>query len=130
MKKILILTMIVLLMITGCNSKNTALDEVQITKEQAEMFTTDMTASFDSKYFTIMGASVEDDKTLAVVNIFSEMGDSVYSFTAGNIDNFFGVCWEKDTYNLWILTSDNGAMCYKHENGEWSFDETASNLNI
>lgn len=130
MKKILILTMIVLLMITGCNSKNTASDEVQITKEQAEMFTTDMTASFDSKYFAIMGASVEDDKTLAVVNIFSEMGDSVYSFTAGNIDNFFGVCWEKDTYNLWILTSDNDAVCYKYADNKWVLDNNESKLNI
>lgn len=89
------------------------------------MFSESMTASFDGKYYAIMGVKIENDEALAVVNIFSEIGDNIYSFTSGNIDNFFGVRWENDSYNIWTLSLNKGMTCYEYNNEEWTLNESA-----
>ena len=127
MKKLICLAAILLFVLTSCKSNET---NISVTEEQLAKFTTNMTATYDSEYFAIVGVNVDENDSTAVINIFSADGDSVYSFDTVSIDYFLGICWEKDTYNLWVLTSDNGPVCYKHENREWSLDETANSLNI
>ena len=126
MKKLIYLAIVSLLILSGCSSKAKPSDKSEITQNQIEMFTTNMAASFDGKYYAIIGVKMENDETLAVVNVFSETGDSIYSFTSGNVDNFFGVCWEKDTYNIWTLSLDKGMTCHEYDNEEWTLNESAA----
>lgn len=126
MKKLLCLTIAMLLILTSCKENNKTSQQASITEKQFEMFTTDMTPSYDNKYFAIMGVKSENDTFLAIINVFSDIGDAVFSFTVGNIDNFFGICWERDTYNIWILSADKGMTCYEYNNEEWVLNESAS----
>lgn len=127
MKKLIYLAAVLIFILTSCKTAKT---KISVTEEQLAKFTANTSATFDSKYFAIVGVNTNENGSTAVINIFSAEGSSVYSFDTVSVDCFLGICWEKDTYNIWVLTSDNGPMCYTHENGEWALDETQTRLNI
>lgn len=123
---ILISILLVLLLLSGCGAKqNKQGDNSLVSPKQTEMFSTEMTASHDGAYFSVIGVRYEGDDVEAVVNVFSEMGECVDSFVAGNVDSFFGVCWEKDSYNIWTLSTENGLSCYTCKDEKWTLDESS-----
>ena len=42
--------------------------------------------------------------------------------------DFWGICWENDTYNIWIQSADIGIYCYKYEDDQWQKDASAERL--
>ncbi len=55
----------------------------------------------------------------------TETKETVYSFFPARVWDFWGICWESDSYNLWIQSGDTGVHCYKYEEGEWIQDYDA-----
>lgn len=124
MKKIVLITLISLLCLVSC-AKDTKTVASLISDQQAAEFTTDMKSCDDKKYYILMGVNTKDNSSVAVINIFSDEGDFVYSFEAGNVENFRGACWESGNYNIWTLTGDNKLSCYRFSENTWSFDKNA-----
>jgi|GEM_PF-2889294 len=84
-------------------------------------FTDGAAISYDGKFFAVY--DVDNDVTVTVFD--SETGDDVYSFIPARAVDFYGICWEMDSYNIWIQSGDVGVQCYRYEDGVWSLDESA-----
>ena len=93
-------------------------------------FTIDPTTSFDGKLTaecTPERFNGENRLTRQMrVDIKNtETKETVYSFSPARVWDFWGICWESDSYNLWIQSGDTGIHCYKYEDGEWVYDYDA-----
>ena len=51
-------------------------------------------------------------------------GKELTSFTPARTFDFWGVCWEKDSYNLWTQSADTGTVGYKYHDGSWTRSNT------
>ncbi len=79
-------------------------------------YTDEKTYSFDRKYYAIQ--SVEDG--MIRVSVFLVSSDELIdAFTPARAMDFWGICWERDTYNIWTQSADIGIYCYAHQDGKW-----------
>ena len=83
-------------------------------------FSLDSVSSFDGKYT----ANIETNGIMISIHI-SENGTDIFSFDPVRKMDFGGICWERDTYNLWIQSGDVGVICYQYEEGVWRFNSDA-----
>ena len=84
-------------------------------------FTIERTSSYDGKYYAYM---TQHDQMI-VVNIYSEDDNEVFTFEPCRKSDFWGICWENDSYNLWVQSGDIGIICYSMSDEVWSVDDTA-----
>lgn len=49
----------------------------------------------------------------------SSTGEPVDSFSPARASDFWGICWEKDTYTIWTQSADVGNHCYEYSDGAW-----------
>lgn len=111
MRKICLLILIVLL--AGCSRG---------VQEDLGSFTPDKTYSYDNAFFAVQ--SVE--KGESIVDIYkTETDEKIYSFSPARAWDFWGICWESNTYNIWIQSADIGVLCYEFKNNEWTLNEDA-----
>lgn len=111
MKKITILLLLVLL--TGCSRS---------VQEDWGSFTQNETYSYDNAFYAVQ--SVEKDEV--IVDVYkTETDEKIYSFSPARARDFWGICWESDTYNIWIQSADIGVLCYEFKNNEWVLNENA-----
>ena len=116
MKKILIVLLVFIL--AGCGS-------VQANKNWGS-FTPDKTFSYDNKYYALQTVEKREDASYIVVDIYlSETEEKIYSFSPARASDFWGICWESDTYNIWIQSADIGVLCYRFEDNIWKLDNGA-----
>lgn len=93
-------------------------------------FTADVTYSYDEKYYAVQEV---DDTTFGMryikVCIYETDTDTlIYYFYPARARDFWGICWENDTYNIWTQSADVGIYCYKYEempDRKWERDESA-----
>ena len=115
------LFMCILLLLSGCTNEHSA--------ESWGSFTPDKTYSYDEKYYAVQ--KVEDDiygngVKYIKVNVYeTETDDLVDCFYPARAWDFWGICWENDTYNIWTQSADIGIYCYKCEDMKWVRDESA-----
>lgn len=92
-------------------------------------FTSDKTYSYDEKYYATQNAEYIDGTgpvRLINVSIYETETDTpVFNFYPARAMDFWGICWENDTYNIWTQSADIGIYCYKFENEQWKRDESA-----
>lgn len=89
-----------------------------------DSFTMDETWSYDGRYYAF--PVITPDYSDALVTIYdSETDEVVYTFTPARSFDFKGICWETDSYNIWIESGDVGCVCYIYADGEWVLDENA-----
>ena len=81
-------------------------------------FTIEKTSSYDGKYYAYM--TQHDD--MIVVNIYSADDEEVFTFEPCRKWDFWGICWENDSYNLWVQSGDLGVLCYTMSDEVWSLD--------
>ncbi len=91
-------------------------------------FTSEKTYSFDKKYYALQ--TVDNDENSEtyggiVVSIYDSRDSLVFSFSPARAWDFWGICWEKDSYNIWIHSGDTGTYCYRYDNDKWLLDESA-----
>ena len=84
-------------------------------------FTIEKTSSYDGKYYAYMTQHDE----MIVVNIYSEDDNEVFTFEPCRKSDFWGICWENDSYNLWVQSGDIGIICYTESDEVWSVDNSA-----
>lgn len=61
-----------------------------------------------------------------VVSIYdAETDEFVGGFCPARSRDFWGICWESDTYNIWTQSADIGIYCYVYQDGKWIRDENA-----
>lgn len=85
-------------------------------------FTSERTESHDHKYYAVQTA-VDPDVVVTIYN--KETDEKVFSFSPARASDFWGICWESDSYNIWIQSADIGIKCYRYDNGNWILDENA-----
>lgn len=90
-------------------------------------FTLDKAYSYDEKYYAIQEA--EDTgasfKYIKVSVYESETNSLIFSFYPARALDFWGICWENDTYNIWTQSADIGIYCYKYDDEQWEIDYSA-----
>lgn len=83
-------------------------------------YTSDKTYSYDHKLYAVQ--TVENHSV--VVTIYdagtNEMADR---FSTERAMDFGGICWEKDSYNIWTQSADSGHDCFEYRNGKWVCNE-------
>lgn len=88
-------------------------------------FTAEKTCSYDNKYYAVQDVVDVDGIDTVRVTVYTEDGTVVYAFNTERASDFFGICWEKDTYNIWIQSADTGVACYSFKEGKWTEDPDA-----
>lgn len=92
-------------------------------------FTADLTYSYDEKYYAVQEVDDTLGERYIKVCIYETDSDTlIYYFYPARAQDFWGICWENDTYNIWTQSADVGIYCYKYEempDREWKRDESA-----
>lgn len=107
----------VLLLMCGCRS----VDEVN----NGGSFTAKKTYSYDQAYYAIQEVDDAGGSRLVRVLIYAADGTLVHSFSPARALDFWGICWERDTYNIWVQSGDTGLSCYAYADGRWTEDPAA-----
>ena len=76
--------------------------------------------SYDGKY-SVSLTTEDKDVSIAV----SSGSDEVFVFSAGSESEFRGICWDKDSYDLWLQYQDGVLVCYSMNDGEWELNSGA-----
>ena len=120
MKKVvcLFLALAVLLTFVSCSNR-----EIKVDPQEWGSFSPNKTTSYDNKYYALQ--TVNDNDYIVVTIYETKTDEEVYSFSPARAYDFWGICWESDTYNIWIQSSDIGDYCYKYDNDTWILDEEA-----
>ena len=120
MKKVvcLFLALTVLLTFVSCSNR-----EIKVNPQEWGSFSPNKTTNYDNKYYALQ--TVNDNDYIVVTIYETETDEEVYSFSPARAYDFWGICWENDTYNIWIQSSDIGDYCYKYDNDTWILDEEA-----
>ena len=84
-------------------------------------FTLEKTYSYDNKYYAESVAGSDEKIT---VNIYDENGSKVYSFAPCWKNDFQGICWENDSYNIWVQFHHVNVTCYRQTGSSWMKDES------
>ena len=96
-----------------------------VNEEEWGSFTSEKTFSYDNKYYAIQTVEETDDVSAIIVSIYTTENDEIVaSFSPARAMDFWGICWEKDSYNIWIQSSDIGIYCYKFDENNWTLDES------
>lgn len=85
-------------------------------------FTLDKTYSYDGKYYAIVSSGYGSQ---GEVNITVRSSDDVKIDSFTDSRGYYGICWENDSYNIWVQSS-SGATCYSMKNNEWTRNDDAS----
>lgn len=89
-------------------------------------FTADKAYSYDGKYYATQSVVESEETQMVKVTVCLTDTDEVISeFEPARARDFWGICWEEDTYNIWIQSGDTGTLCYAHHDGVWTLDESA-----
>ena len=121
MKKIitffLILVCFLLLVACGNNEGET---------EKWGSFTAEKTYSYDESFYAVQSVTEKEDTSYIIVDVYKNGNDEkVYSFSPARASDFWGICWEETTYNIWIQSADVGVLCYEYQDGCWELNENA-----
>lgn len=89
-------------------------------------FTAEKTYSFDENFYALQTIDKKDDVSYIVVDVYkAENDEKIYSFSPARASDFWGICWEEETYNIWIQSADIGVLCYEYQDYRWVLNENA-----
>ena len=85
-------------------------------------FTPDRAESFDGKYYALQTVV---DRMIEVTVYTTDGNRRIFSFQPARSMDFWGICWENDSYNIWIQSADIGIYCYEFEDEVWTVNPNA-----
>lgn len=89
-------------------------------------FTADKTYSYDEKYYANQSVVEGEEARMVKVSVcLADTDETVAEFEPARVRDFWGICWEEDTYNIWARSADIGILCYAYHDGAWTLDEGA-----
>lgn len=104
----------------------TGIDDSVELEDDYGSFTPEDVSSYDGRLTAcqrVEGVSLNRMTRQVIVDIKdNETGETVGSFSPARAWDFWGICWERDNYNIWIQSGDIGCYCYRYENGIWECD--------
>ena len=62
---------------------------------------------------------------IAVTVYDAGSGELIDDFSPARASDFWGICWEKDSYNIWTQSADIGTSCYSYQDGKWERSDQA-----
>ena len=90
-------------------------------------FTFDRISSYDGKYYAISDKTEKGNIAVSIYEIENDV--FVFSFEPVRASDFWGICWESSSYNIWVQSGDIGVICYSYENDEWKLNENVERPN-
>lgn len=125
-----LILLLVLLTLFSVFFLHEVLEENQkVSVEEWGSFTPYKTYSFDNKFYAVQTVDKKNkDKFTSdiVVSVYdTETDELVGEFRPARAWDFWGICWESDSYNIWTQSSDIGTYCYVYRDGRWVRDEKA-----
>ena len=83
-------------------------------------FSTDKTYSGDLLFYALQTAEQVESYREIVVTVYETASDTpVFSFRPGRASDHWGICWERDSYDIWVQSADTGTCCWEYLDGEW-----------
>ena len=121
MRKIFSTLLCMMLVFTICSCSLGTRNSSSDSKLQYGSFTVDKSFSYDEKYYAL----ISEDEQMIVITLYSSDDNEVFSFEPCRKLDFWGICWENDSYNLWIQSGDIGIKCYGMADEVWSINDDA-----
>ena len=115
---------LIILTLTACRTSRP--DDTAETDSYGS-FTTETTYSFDNQYCAVQEVAKyeEDGPNYIEISVYDvETEEPVDTFAVARTRDFWGICWESDSYNIWVQSGDIGVICYKYEDEQWIWDDT------
>ncbi len=121
------LLLLTLCLTTGCMS--TVLTRLSATETPRQRFwgsyTAEKTWSFDRRYYALQtveraeGGSRGSSGMIVVTVYNAETNAPAAEFRPARSMDFWGICWERDSYNIWAQSGDIGDYCWEYRDGTW-----------
>lgn len=101
-------------------------DRGQADRDWWGSFTAEKTYSYDGKYYALQTVEESNGIGYITVTVYDSDTDSAAGeFCPARARDFWGICWENDTYNIWTQSADTGIFCYSYDGEGWVRDESA-----
>ncbi|MBR0463004.1 MAG: hypothetical protein IJJ23_01280 [Clostridia bacterium] len=109
---VVVFLIVLTLMLAGCSISE-------------DSFSSGVTRSHDNKFYAVQTLTKPENAKVNYVQVTvydSETDEAVDSFLTERATDFWGICWEADTYNIWVQSGDIGTYCMIWDNGVWRRD--------
>ena len=78
-------------------------------------FSTDKTYSGDLLFYALQTAEQVESHREIVVTVYETASDApVFSFRPDRAFDHWGICWERDSYDIWVQSADTGTCCWEY----------------
>ena len=86
-------------------------------------YTAEETYSFDRRYYALQTVvDKPEDYSVRMVKVtvyLTETDEPVDAFYTARARDFWGICWERDSYNIWAQSGDIDVPCFEYRDGKW-----------
>ena len=76
---------------------------------------------YDGEYYI----KLTDCGEVYLISVYPSRDTGAWPLCHVDKDEYEGVCWEEDTYNVWIQSSPDGVCCYSYDGSGWAEDPEA-----
>ena len=92
-------------------------------EKQLGSFTLERTYTHDNNYYADCRIN---DEGAVIIDIYKRYPrQPVSSFSPCGKEDFWGMSWEYDNYNIWIQCDDAGTVCYSCKDEKWELNSEA-----
>lgn len=129
-KAVALLLLSLCLALTGCAERYRGYAPLSgLQASEYGSFSAETTYSYDGRYYAEQRIEENENSKwkMVVLHIYRAEDDHEIAFYAlERAVDFWGVCWETDSYNIWVQSGDVGCYCLRfEENGGWTRDWNA-----
>ena len=85
-------------------------------------YTAEKTYSCDRKYYALQTVEQLENNSLRMVKVtvcLTENDEPAAEFMTARAWDFWGICWERDSYNIWVQSGDMEVPCFEYRDGTW-----------
>lgn len=131
MKKLIVFAMIATLciaLIGCCALSNGTWPPKSWNHKDFGSFSPETTYSFDEKYYAVQSLTRTEgsNANCILLTIYDAETDAeIAAYALERASDFWGVCWEKDSYNIWVQSADTGTYCLRFDGEGWLRDSHA-----
>ena len=79
--------------------------------------------SFDGRFIALQSVEKRESDQSEYVYVYiadAESSEVRYVFRAERAFDFWGICWDRDSYDLWLQSADVGIYVMRYADGSWT----------